>query len=328
MLALVIGLPEPSGLGWKAVTVYPERAFLGSIDKIRNVTLISMLVAMLFFGLLSFVTTGYIARQVRKYSAFADDVAEGRWSGESKLEPMPIREIEAFRLDLLNMRERLRLNFEELRAEIERRRRSEKALEESRQEKELLLHEVHHRIKNNMNSMMSLLSLQASATGDEGVKSALLDAEARLASMMLLYDKLYRSDSVSSSDAAIYLGDITDSVATQMGTAGGISICKDLQPLVLDASRLMPLGIAANELITNALKHAFPGRGRGEITVRLFSDDGLAHLVVEDDGIGMSPEADRKGFGMAVVEGTTAQIGGGLIVRSGEGTRIELRFPM
>ena len=207
-------------------------------------------------------------------------------------------------------------------------------------EKVLLLHEVHHRIKNNMGSMMSLLSMQAQSSEVPTVRAALRDAESRLGSMMLLYNKLYRAESVTSMDAAVYLADIVDSIASQQGRSelngetifrgreGAIRIVKKLESRVLDATILMPLGIVTNELITNAYKHAFPDGREGRIVVEFSTLRGEGRLSVEDDGKGLDGEGESQGFGHAVVEGLTRQLKGRLAVVSKAGTRFELVFPL
>lgn len=320
-------LVEPSSLGWKIVTIFPESVYLGSLDRIRDQTVGSVIVAVLLFGLFSILITALISARVRRFSAFADAVADGRWEDTSDLKPSSISEIEAFRGDLVAMRERIRKDFESLRDEIELRKRSEAELDQRRKEKELLLHEVHHRIKNNMYSMMSLLSMQAQASDDSKVREALGDAESRLASMMLLYNKLYRSESVSAADAAVYISDIADSVAAQYGHMSGISVDKRLEGLVLDAGILMPLGILVNEIITNSYKHAFPDGGAGRIGVELSKGDAEVTLVVADDGRGFAEQSPGHGFGLAVIDGLVGQLGGRLRLSTKGGTRYEIRFP-
>ena len=328
LLALAAALPEPAGLGWRIVTVYPESVFFGSLDRTRNDSIVSVSIAVLLLCLFSILLTGYIAAKARDFSSFADAVAEGRWEDSTSLPAFPIMEIEDFRLDLVRMKERLRTTFGDLREEIDRRRRSEAALDASRREKELLLHEVHHRIKNNMHSMMSMLAMQAQASDDERIRTALRDAEDRIGSMMLLYDKLYRSESVSRADAAVYLGDIADLIDSQNRHRPSVVLRRTLCPFTLDASVLMPLGIAANELVSNAYKHAFPeGRG-GTVDLGFSVDGGEALLAVQDDGMGMDDPTVEHGFGMSVVEGVAAQLGGRFAVISGQGTRFELRFPV
>ncbi|HUX39509.1 MAG TPA: sensor histidine kinase [Rectinemataceae bacterium] len=327
LLVMAMGLSEPAGLGWRLVTLYPEKAIQKGMERILDETVISVLLAMVVLSLLAVMLTGLIAARVRHFSAFAEAVAEGRWEEAAALKPSQIREIEAFRLDLLHMKESLKTDFEELKEEIERRRRSELALEESRREKELLLMEVHHRIKNNMNAMASLLDLQARASEDPKVRSALGDAGARLTSMMLLYDKLYRAESVSRTDAAAYLGDIAEALADQYSHRDKVAVRKELQPLVLDASILMPLGIIANELVTNAYKHAFPGDRAGTIGLSLWREGEEAVLRIEDDGVGTTLGMDGRGFGRMVVEGLVGQIGGRIETSFKGGTRNLIRFP-
>ena len=195
-------------------------------------------------------------------------------------------------------------------------------------EKEIMLKEVHHRIKNNMASVASVLSLQSQSQADPLVAGALDEACGRVQTMAILYDKLYRSDSFLSESAAEHLGDIADMVAAHYSHLAGISMEKRLETVMIESRKLMPLGIIANELLTNAYKYAFPGGGPGKILLSLSIEGGRVRLVVADDGLGMKKNTPRTGFGYTLIGAFASQLEGRLEVDSTEGTRVELSFPV
>jgi two-component sensor histidine kinase len=190
-----------------------------------------------------------------------------------------------------------------------------------------LLQEVHHRIKNKMNTMMSLLSLQAGAMKDPGSVSALTDARRRKQSMMMLYDKLYRSENVRSLSMRAYLLPLIQEIVGNFPNAGMVSIETHVDERILDAKVLSSLGIIVNELLTNAMKYAFVGRNSG--TIRVDATLKERHLIaaVHDNGIGLSASFDllsSVGFGLQLVRLLTQQLHGSIRAEWGEGTTFVL----
>lgn len=196
-------------------------------------------------------------------------------------------------------------------------------------EKELLLKEVHHRIKNNMSSMMSLLSLQANALKNPEAVAALLEARDRMRSMAMLYDKLYRSENLREMSLKDYLPLLINEIVGVFPNRDLVKVGKRIDDIVLGVKVLAPLGIIVNELITNARKHAFTGRESGSINVSASAKDGRVTLIVEDDGIGVPESIDivnSPGFGLQLVGMLAAQLDGAVWIERGKGTRVVLEF--
>jgi len=197
------------------------------------------------------------------------------------------------------------------------------------EEKRILLAEVHHRIKNNMGTIRALLNLQLDATSDPVARAAIADAESRVISMAVLYDKLYRSTVHSSLVCDTYLSPLIDEVMANFPEASRVLVTKSIGNFELPSDSLLPLGIIVNELLTNAMKYAFAGRESGCLTITADSLDGLIRVSVSDDGAGMPESFDietSSGFGLTMIRGLADQIGGTLRIERGEGARFVLEF--
>jgi len=199
-------------------------------------------------------------------------------------------------------------------------------------EKELILKEVHHRIKNNMTTIKGLLALQAHTLADPAAVRALGDAESRVQSMALLYDVLYRAPDFRRISLAMYLPSLIDEIMGSMETGTAVRTEKHIDDIDLNVETIQPLGIILNELLTNIMKYAFEGRTAGLVTVSASLDaaGGRVILIIEDDGNGMPETVDfghSTGFGLVLVHELTRQIGGAIRIERINGTRIILEFP-
>lgn len=196
-------------------------------------------------------------------------------------------------------------------------------------ERDLLLKEVHHRIKNNMNTIASLLSLQRDTIEDRAAKLALQDAEARIHSMSLLYDKLYRSGGRGELPIDSYLSALIDEILANFPNGRELRVEKHIQVFALDAERLQAIGIIVNEVITNAIKHAFKGCKGGSIAISAENNGGLVSISIQDDGPGIPDAVDLaspSGFGLQLIDGYAKQLKADLIVSRQNGTKVELSF--
>jgi PAS domain S-box-containing protein len=214
--------------------------------------------------------------------------------------------------------------------DITLRKRDEERIRALLQEKEVLLREVHHRVKNNMNAAMGLLTLQAQTAAGAEAGAALHEARGRLQAMAVLYDKLYRSENLRAVGVGEYLPPLVDEVVRVFPAPARIAAETRVEPFTLGVEVLSPLGIIVNELLTNALKHAFSGRDSGRILVSAARTGGSAVITVEDDGVGMPAAPSADGFGTQLTEMLAKQIGGSLRREAGaggNGTRCILEFP-
>lgn len=196
-------------------------------------------------------------------------------------------------------------------------------------EKELILKEVHHRIKNNMATIAGLLALQAEALTPPAAKAALKDAESRVQSMMVLYNKLFQSAGFKSVSVREYLPSLISEILANFPNSASIKVLERIEDFPLDSKMLQPLGIIINELLTNIMKYAFVGRDLGVITVSASLQGKKVHLGIEDDGNGM-PEhidfANSPGFGLKLVDLLTKQLQGSIRIERARGTKIILEF--
>jgi PAS domain S-box-containing protein len=218
--------------------------------------------------------------------------------------------------------------------QVEREDRIESAL----REKTLLLDEIHHRVKNNLQVVNSLLYLQASRVGDPVVSAILRESQNRVLSMAIVHQMLYGSKDFSQISFGDFLGNLVPRLVSAYAVdAERISITITAAKTPLPIKAAIPCGIIVNELISNALKHAFPDQRHGEITVTLSENppcggrSGYAVLSVCDNGVGIVDSLDlnaANSLGWELVNLFTKQIGGELTIHRADPTWVTLRFPV
>ena len=214
-------------------------------------------------------------------------------------------------------------------ADISERKAAEESKNTLLKEKDLILREVHHRIKNNMVTMMSFLSLQSTRMKNPETAEALLEAQNRLRSMGVLYDKLYRSESQSDMSVRAYLEPLLDDIVKLFPHAFELKVVAKIEDFTLNVKDLASLGIVVNELVTNTLKYAFAGRNEGMIALQVSKEGKRIIVVFEDDGIGLPESVDAAnpaGFGFLLVNALVKQLKGSLRIERRQGTRFVLEF--
>jgi len=210
------------------------------------------------------------------------------------------------------------------------RRRAEEEVRRLLAEKELLLREVHHRIKNNMSTVISLLDIQSNAPGNEAAGPALEEANRRLRVMMIIYDKLYRSKEYGALSADRYLEEFVPDMFSGFPHGGRVRLDMAVEPISLDVKFLFPLGIIINELLANSMKYAFPEGRTGTVRIGLRRSDAHAvELVFRDDGIGFAGDVDlasARSFGLQLVSLLVRQINGAVAVNGRDGAEYVITF--
>ena len=215
--------------------------------------------------------------------------------------------------------------------DITQRQQAEEKVRASLKEKEVLLRELHHRVKNNMQIISSLLNLQSAHVADPAAVQMFKDTQRRIKSMALVHEKLYQSQSLSTIEFDGYL----ESLAVHLfhsyeNEASGIELVTNMDRILLDIQTAIPCGLLVNELLSNALKHAFPGdrKGRIELELRRLEDDRI-FLRVKDDGIGLPGGFDihkAQTLGIQIVADLVSQLDGTLEISGDGGTEFRIIF--
>lgn len=212
-------------------------------------------------------------------------------------------------------------------ADIDAEKRARETIDALLKEKDILLKEVHHRIKNSMNTVCSLLSLQENLIEDAGARMALKDAGNRIRSVSLLYDKLYKNDDCIELSLQGYLSPLVDDIIANFPNSNIVEIRKNIQDVPMDTRRLQSVGIILNELITDMMKYAFKGRAKGLICISAQKTEGRIQFVIEDDGVGIPQDIDFQqspGFGLQLVFALIQQLDGTIGIERNKGTRFIL----
>ncbi len=212
---------------------------------------------------------------------------------------------------------------------ITERKKAEEEIEKSLHEKELLLKEIHHRVKNNLQIISSLLNLQSEAIRDSNDRSLFRDSQDRIRSMALIHEKLYQTEDFSHVDFQQYLRSLLASLFRSYQTPSVVCV-EQIEDIRLNIDAAIPCGLIVNELVTNALKYAFPDGRAGEVSVSFYRlEDNQLVLEVSDNGIGMpvlDPSKTKDHLGLELVSILVNQIGGKQTVHQDQGTTFRITF--
>ena len=215
--------------------------------------------------------------------------------------------------------------------DITERKEEEERTKASLREKELMLMEIHHRVKNNLQVISSLLKLQSSAIENRQVRDMFKTSHNRIRTMALIHEKLYQSKDLARVDFGAYVRSLTTHLfASYAEIAPHVKLAVDISGVFLDINTAIPCGLIINELTSNALKHAFPPGRAGQIDVRIRRRDNLYELTVADTGIGLPPGVDftrTESLGLQLVNTLARQLEGTIGVDRNGGTRFVLTFP-
>ena len=217
--------------------------------------------------------------------------------------------------------------------DISDRKHKEDSIHAALKEKDVLLGEIHHRVKNNLQIVHSLLDLQSNNISDQVVLGMLRESQNRIRSMALIHQTLYQSKDFARVDFRAFLDSLAPTLISSYGVGSDrVTLTLNAIEVQLPINAAIPCGLVVNELISNALKHAFPGDARGDIAVDLSSDSPTTvMLAVSDNGIGIPDGFDLSQtatLGLQLVTMLADQLGGELEVQRRNPTRFKLRFPL
>lgn len=214
--------------------------------------------------------------------------------------------------------------------DITRRKDVEGKIKSSLKEKEVLLKEIHHRVKNNMQIISSLISLQSDYADNESTIKMFEDSKNRIRSMALIHEKLYQSEDISLIDFSDYIESLAGRLLEVYGVAGmGIELHINAENIFLSIDSAIPCGLIINELVSNSVKHAFPEGRLGAVAIDMNRQDGNYVLMVTDNGVGFPENIDfrnTESLGLQIVQTLTSQLGGKIELESNGGTRFKIIF--
>jgi two-component sensor histidine kinase len=214
--------------------------------------------------------------------------------------------------------------------DITERKLAEERLRTSLQEKEVLLREIHHRVKNNLQVVSSLLSLQAMQTPSAEASSALMESCRRIQVMADIHNRLYGSSDIAQIEFDVFVNTLAkDIIAAYASDSLRIDLEADLEPVTLDIDAAIPCSLIISELLSNAIKHAFPGKSKGTVAVALKQRAEKLHLRIRDSGSGMPEENHQRSngsLGLKLVHALVEQLDGEIIFSNENGTSVSITF--
>jgi len=207
-------------------------------------------------------------------------------------------------------------------------RQAEQEAKHSLNEKIALLQEIHHRVKNNLQIICSLLTLQAESVQDHETAAKLADSERRVRSMAIIHEHLYQHEDMSSIDLAEHLRDLLAHLFSSYAQTTSVNYQLEARATKLTIEQAIPCGLILNELITNAIKYAYPN-GEGEILIRVSSEEDFVTMMVSDQGIGLPRDFNphtSASLGMTLIQSLTGQLNGQFEVGAAPGASFTVRF--
>jgi two-component sensor histidine kinase/HAMP domain-containing protein len=265
---------------------------------------------------------------IRSLSASADAIGKGNYDT-----PVIVRgEQDVLGISLARMRDNLKAARERDLEHNRALRQEKEKLELANERIHTLIREIHHRVKNNLQVVASLLRLQSGTIEDKHLQQVFAQSQSRVASMALIHEKLYKGDDLAQLDLSVYIRELFSELVQLNNVRENIRYRTAIDPdLVLDLDTMVPLGLVLNELITNSFKHAFTGNAEGFIDLRIHRVEGKQFdLHYADNGRGIPRErmgADNDTLGMSLIESLVEQLNGFVTMDSdGTGTRYHIRF--
>jgi len=199
-------------------------------------------------------------------------------------------------------------------------------ISEKNEAKKTMLQEIHHRVKNNLQVVNSLLRMQSSKLEDENIVDMFKQTQSRVSSMAKLHEKMYQSGDLEKLSAKEHLTMLVKEIVRNYSVDIPINLDLDIDVIFIDSRTMMPLSLIVNEIITNSLKYAFKGREEGLITVKLNKVNDVNELIISDDGVGYMPNDESAGLGSKLIQSFTRQLNGEIKLVINNGTIFKLTF--
>jgi len=226
--------------------------------------------------------------------------------------------------------QQLRAANQQLQAEVNERKKAENKIKASLKEKEVLLKEIHHRVKNNMQVMSSILNLQSKYIRDTQALEIFRESQRRIKAMALVHEKLYGAEDLAGIDFAEYTRSMTKNLFVLYKVSEAVRLDIDIKDILLDINTAIPCALIISELVSNSLKYAFPEGIEGEIVIGLYTEkQGKFKLIVKDNGIGLPKEIDfrkTETLGMQLVIMLVEELAGTIELDRSEGTEFTIQF--
>ena len=313
---------------WLITVALPETAFRSQLrSTLSNLSLVYM-VALFLFSLLVYGIVSAVDTPIRQFTALVSRLSlEAQHSlAFSTEEETLLHTIADRKTELGSLARSFQGLLSQLQATLD-------SLKQSLLDKDILLKEVHHRVKNNLQVIASLLHLEAENFNDNQTREILLELEEKVYAMSMVHETVYTSDSFSAVPMASYLTRLAESLESYHSLFIPLFISVDTDDIHLPLDRAIPCALILVELVTNAFKYAFNGKTEGHIQITLKSHDEFYTLAVQDDGCGFDPEgaegvSKSSGTGSVIMQGLTEQIKGTLALETGPGgTKVSIHFP-
>lgn len=327
----VTSLDKYPGLDWQIVTVIPESDFTGPVYENLKTSIVLILLAMFVIIIAGYSITRAFLSPLEKMGELAGELSRANWVRAP--DSHWIREIHSLNLTFNNFSSKIEHTIESLNDEVKERKKAEEEVHKLLSEKDLLLREVHHRIKNNMMVVKSLLFLQSDSATNPEAHLVLEEAVNRVNVMSEAYEMLNQSDGYETIHIRPLIRGIINSMGMENFGSEIMLIEEDVEDLLLPTNQAIHIGIIINELLTNSRKYATSGLDSFSVKVRIHrsADNGTLEILVKDTGKGIPPEVlsgRTWGTGLKIVEVLARQHDGSMeIDSSDDGTTVLIRIP-
>lgn len=318
------------GEGWHIIITLDEEFALLEANATTRIIILAGIIFIIISSLISLILGKWFTTPLINISKIAHKIGNGNL--DTRIPVITKDEIGNLALSINMMAENLAktlISRDNLIQEVTKREEAEKEIIVQLKEKDFILKETHHRIKNNFTSIAALLNLQIETITNKQALSALQDAISRVHSMALLYEKLLLKDDYQTTSTKEYIDSLIEEIISLFPVGLSLKIKMQISDFQLDPQILIPVGIIVNELLTNIMKYAFTGRDSGFIEVTLTEDQGKIKLIILDNGNGL-PEGfeleKQNGFGLMLIEMLTQQLDGSFTIENHVGTKSVIEF--